>query len=57
MPCCHANAHRVDDAGELDGQPVTGGFDDPAVMRGDCRVDQPGAQRLQPRQRAFISRE
>ena len=42
-------AHRVDDAGELDEQSVAGGLDDAAVMPGDRRVDQPGAQRLEPR--------
>jgi len=33
-------AQRVDDAGELDEQPVARRLDQPAPMRGDCRVDQ-----------------
>ena len=47
-------AHRVDDAGELDEQPVAGGLDDAAVMLGDGRVDQLRAQRLEPRERALL---
>ena len=48
--------HRVDDAGELDEQPVAGGLDDAAVMLGNRRIDQPGAQCLHPRQRPFLVR-
>ena len=33
-------AQRVDDAGELDEEPVAGGLDDAAAMLGDLRVDQ-----------------
>ena len=49
-------AHRIDDAGELDQQPVAGGLDDAAVVRGDLGIDQLGAQSLEPRQRAFLVR-
>jgi len=31
-------AHRVDDAGELDEQPVAGGFDDAPAMLLDLRI-------------------
>ena len=37
-------AHRVDDAPELDDGAVARALDDPAVMRGDGRVDQIAAQ-------------
>jgi hypothetical protein len=30
---------RIDDAGEFDQQPVTGGLDQPSAMRGDRRDD------------------
>ena len=33
-------AHRVDHAAELDDAPVAGALDDPAVVDGDCGVDQ-----------------
>ena len=55
-------AHRIDDAGEFDEQPVAGGLDDAAVMLGDRRVDQlaraaPSAAPACPPRRAPISRE
>jgi hypothetical protein len=37
-------ADGVHDAPELDGRAVAGALDDPAVMRGDRRVDQVAAQ-------------
>ena len=39
-------AHRVDDAGELDEQPVAGGLDDAAAVLGDLGVDELAANRL-----------
>jgi hypothetical protein len=47
-------AQRVDDAAELDQEAVADGLDDPAVMRGDSRVDQFGADRLQAFERALL---
>src|SRR5262249_35067643 len=47
-------AQRVDDAAELDQEAVAGGLDDAAVMRGDPRVEQRGADRLQAFERAFL---
>ena len=47
-------AQRVDDAGELDEEPVAGGFDDAPLMLGDARVDQFAPQRLERRQRPFL---
>ena len=47
-------ADRVHDAAELDDRPVPGALDDPAVMRGDGRVDQVGAQFAEPRKRALF---
>src|SRR5262245_58631723 len=47
-------AQSVDDAGELDQQPITGGFDDAAVMFCNFRVDHLGAERLQPAERPFL---
>ncbi len=49
-------AHRVDDARELDEEPVAGRLDDAPVMLGDPRVDQLGPQRLEPHQRPFLVR-
>jgi hypothetical protein len=44
----------VDDAGELDQQPVARGLDQPAAMLGDLRVDHLGTKRLEPTQRAIL---
>ena len=41
-------AHRVDNAGELDEQPVAGSLDDAATVLGDFGVDQFPQVRLQP---------
>ena len=49
-------AQRVDHAGELDEQPVAGGFNDAAPVLGDLGVDQLTAMRLQPREGAFLVR-
>ena len=49
-------AHRVDDAGELDEQPVAGGLDDAAAVLVDLGVDQLAPNRLQRRERAFLVR-
>ena len=45
---------RVDDAGELDQEAVAGGLDDAAAMLGDLRIDDFGAQRLEPAEGAFL---
>jgi hypothetical protein len=45
---------RIDDAGELDQEPVTGRLDDAAPMARDLRVYHLGAQRLKPAERAFL---
>ncbi len=47
-------AHRVDDAGKLDQQPVAGGLDDVAAMLGDFGVRHFAAQRRQGRMRALL---
>ena len=47
-------AQGIDDADELDQQPVAGGLDQPAAMLGDLRVDHLGAKRLEPTQRAVL---
>ncbi len=49
-------AHRVDDAAELDDAAVAGAFDDPAVMNGDCGINQIAAQRAQSRQGSIFVR-
>jgi hypothetical protein len=46
--------HRVDHARELGEQPVAGGLEDAPAVLGDRRVDEPRAQRLQARERAFL---
>jgi len=41
-------AHQsVDDAGELDQEPIAGGLDDAALVASDLRIDQLGAKRLE----------
>ena len=45
---------RVDDAGEFDQKSVAGGLDEAALVIGDLRIDQIGAQRLDPAERAFL---
>jgi hypothetical protein len=47
-------AQRIDDARELDEQPVAGGFDQPPAVGGDLRVDHLGADRSQPVERTFL---
>ena len=49
-------SQRIDDAGELDQQAVAGGLDDAAAVFGDFRIDQLGAQRLEPCERPFFVR-
>jgi hypothetical protein len=44
----------VDDAGELDQQPVAGGLDEAALVIADLWIDHLGAQRLEPGERAFL---
>ena len=44
----------IDDAGEFDQQPVPGGLENPPVMQGDSRIDQFGADRLQPIERPLL---
>src|SRR6516162_7528683 len=45
---------RVDDAGELDQEAIAGGLDDAPLMAGDPRIDDFGAQHLQPGKRRFL---
>jgi hypothetical protein len=52
----HRGAHRVDDARELDEQPVTGSLDDAAVILGDLGVSDVAAQRGQRRVGPFLVR-
>jgi hypothetical protein len=47
-------AQRIDDAGELDEQPVAGGLDDAPLVVGDAGIDQLAAQRLERGQRALL---
>ena len=49
-------AHRVDDAAELDDAAVAGALDDAATMHGDCGIDQIAAQRAQSRQGSIFVR-
>jgi hypothetical protein len=49
-------AHRIDDAGELDEQPVPGRLDDAAAVLLDLRVAQLAADRFQRGERAFLVR-
>src|SRR5215472_868095 len=45
---------RVDNARELDEEPVAGGLDQPAAMAGDQRIDKLSAQRSEPGECAFL---
>jgi hypothetical protein len=47
-------AHRVDDAGELDEQPVARGLDDAPLVLGDLAVDQLRAMRLEALERVLL---
>jgi hypothetical protein len=47
-------AHRVDDAAELNHAAIAGALDDPAMMHGDCGVNQIAAQRTQSRQSSIF---
>ena len=47
-------AHRVDDAGKLYEQAVTGGLDDAPAMLLDLGIAQLSSDRLQRRERAFL---
>ena len=47
-------ADRIDNREKLREQAVAGGFDDPALMLGDLRVEQLPAMRLQAFERAFL---
>jgi|SRR6516162_1913879 hypothetical protein len=49
-------AHRVDDAGELGEEAVTGSLDDAAPMLGDFWIGEFPANRAQRRERAFLVR-
>ena len=50
----HRAAYSIDNASELDQQPITCRLDDAAVMLRDLRVDQLAPMRLQRRQRADL---
>src|SRR5215813_12205531 len=47
-------AHRIDDAGEFDQEPVAGGLDDAAAMLSDLGLRHFAAQRRQCRVRALL---
>jgi hypothetical protein len=47
-------ANRLDRAGKLDQQPITGGLDDPAVVPGDAGLDQFPPAGPQPGEGAFF---
>ncbi len=47
-------AERIDDAGELDEQPVAGRLDQPPAMRSDCRVDHLCPDGPQPVEGSFL---
>ncbi len=47
-------AYGVDDAAEFDKCAVAGAFHHPAVVHGDCRIEEIAAQRPQARQRAIF---
>ena len=47
-------AQGVDHASKFDDQSVACALDDPAMMDGDCRVDQVAAQRAEARQDPFL---
>ncbi len=49
-------AQAVDDAAELDQQPVAGGFDDPPAVFGDFWIDQFGPQQAQLIERPLLVR-
>ena len=49
-------ADRIDHAAELDDASVAGALDDPAVVDGDCGIDQIAAQRPQPRKNPILVR-
>ena len=53
---CDRASHRLDDAAELDQSPVAGALEHAAVLAGDGGVDEFGAQRPQPRERAVLVR-
>ena len=47
-------SERVDNADKLAEQSVAGALDDAAVVKGDLRIDQFGAERLEPAERTFL---
>jgi hypothetical protein len=47
-------AHRIHHTAELDDASISGALDDPAVMGGDCRVDQIATEAPQARQGAVL---
>jgi hypothetical protein len=47
-------AHRVDDARELDEQPVARGLDDASLVLGDLAVDQLRTMRLEALERTLL---
>ncbi|MFZ0602182.1 MAG: hypothetical protein WAN05_12645 [Roseiarcus sp.] len=49
-------AHRVDDAAELGDAAVAGALDDPAMVYGDCGVNEIAAERAQSRQCSIFVR-
>ena len=53
---CTSTAQRVDDAGELDEQPVASGLDNPAAMLLDLGIAQLTSDRLQFGERPLLVR-
>jgi hypothetical protein len=49
-------AHRIDDARKFHQHAVAGGLDDAAVVRGDLRIDELGAQRFEAFERPLLVR-
>ena len=47
-------AYSIDDARELHQQAVAGGLDDAAVVFGDFRINELGAERFEALERAFL---
>ena len=53
---CDGAPHRFDDAAKFDQRAVAGALEHPTVLARDGGVDEVGAQRPQPRERAVLVR-
>ena len=47
---------RIDHTAEFSDEPVAGALDDPAMVRGDRRLDQIAEERAEPRERSLLVR-